>query len=391
MAESRCVFEDPDSMARKSVVVGTRHTVDYFLVRNARCDDAHIYASAGRKRERMAHLIRDDQIRGDKPGIFLCSHRHTDINIFSDMYFIHGGIRIGLYKSKILSLKGFGAGEVFFFLADRLFDHAEVFLFVLLQTLVAGKVLLLNDLIGSACNHILFKVLVVLVVRVGRVPHLKEGHCQALHCISLEPDPRILPVAKGLCDMEILVCQVVASGIAHLSVDHGDLAVIAVVQKDVKAGAEGIENTALNAIFLCALDKVLVDEADTSHVIIEDADFDACLHPFRQDIPDRVPALGVLDRMVLHEDIFLRLCHIPFLCFDSLDRVVKILNVSIFIYRIRGVAPDIIHDAGKVPVLLFYPSKRLPVVRQHREKDFVDINISLAHLQGVPVQTDQKV
>ena len=109
---------------------------------------------------------------------------------------------------------------------------------------------------------------------------------------------------------------------------------IAVVQENIKAGTERIENAARYTKFLRALDKVLVDKADTSHIVIEDADFDAGFHPLHQDIPDRVPALGVLDRMVLHEDEFLRLCHVLLLRFDSLGRVVKILNLCILIHRI---------------------------------------------------------
>ena len=191
--------------------------------------------------------------------------------------------------------------------------------------------------------------------------------------------------------MEILVCQVVSAGVPHLAVDDRDLAVVAVVQEYIQAWSEGIEHAALNAELLCALHEISVDEADASHIIVEHADLNARLHSFHQNVADRVPALLILDRVVLHEDELFSLRHVLFLRFDPLGSVVKILHLCILIDRISCVSTDIIHEPAQVAVFRFRILKRLCIIRQHGEEDLVNIAVSLAHLKAVSIETDQEI
>ena len=104
-----------------------------------------------------------------------------------------------------------------------------------------------------------------------------------------------------------------------------------------------------------------------------------------------MPALSIFDGMVLHKDELLCLCHILFLRFDTLGSVVKILHLRIHVNRIPGLAPDIFYDTAKPAVSRFRLLRFFLSFGKQREKSLVDIRISLAHLQRMPIETDQQI
>ena len=408
MAETGCEFEDPDTVARKTVIVGTCQAVNELLIRDARRDDAHIHASARRQRERVAHFVRDDQIGSDKPGIFLRAFRHADIDVLTDVNIVHRRIGVGLHKSETTAFNGRCICQILLILRDLCPHFFKVRISVLLNGLPAFgdgfpsflaefriilnlSVFLLHHICGRAVEHILFKIFVIPVFPRDRIPHLKEGHSKALHRIAFQADACILPETKGLCLVEVLISQVISARIAHFAVDDRNLAVIAVVEEQVESGCEGIEYAALNAILLRALYEVRIDKAKASHVIVKDADLYAGLDSFCKDVADLMPALRVLNGVILHEDKLLRLCHILFLGLDAFLRIVKIFDLRILIDRVACIAPDVIDDTAKPSVSLPCIFCLLFSVRQHGEEDLVDILISLAHLERVAVETDHHI
>ena len=108
---------------------------------------------------------------------------------------------------------------------------------------------------------------------------------------------------------------------------------VAVVQEEVQANLERIEDTAPDAFGLHELDEVGIDEADASHIVVEDTDFDACLYAVFQDLLDGLPALSVLDRMVFHEDELLGFAELLFLSFYAFGRIVVVFDQNVFICR----------------------------------------------------------
>ena len=120
---------------------------------------------------------------------------------------------------------------------------------------------------------------IVFVIIAHRVPHLKEGHRQTVHRVPLQADACVLPESEGLASVEIFVCQIIASRKTNLPVDHGDLAVIAVIQKQVQTREKRIEYPAFNTLCLCSFHKIHVDKAQASHIVVKNAHFDARAHP----------------------------------------------------------------------------------------------------------------
>ena len=191
--------------------------------------------------------------------------------------------------------------------------------------------------------------------------------------------------------MKIFIGQVVSACKAHLPVDHGDLPVVAVVQEQVEAGRERVEHAALDPILFRALYEIRVDKAEAPHVIIEHPDFNAGFGPLCQHVPDLMPALGILDRVVFHKDEFLRLSQIPLLCFEPLFSVIKILDNCLFIDRISRLTADILHNAAQAPVSCHGSFSHIPIGRQHRQEESVNIFVTLAHPERVPVEADQQI
>ena len=104
MAKARCPLKNPDTMLHKLVVEGACHAVYWFLIRDARRDDAHVNSTLGGKCQRMAHLIGNDKVRSDKPAIALCLVCHADIYILTHLHVIERAVCIWLYISALFCL-----------------------------------------------------------------------------------------------------------------------------------------------------------------------------------------------------------------------------------------------------------------------------------------------
>ena len=85
MTEPRRPLIDPYTILYQIVIERSGDTVDQLLIRDSRCDDPHIYATPGRQRKCMCHLIRDDQIRSHEPAVSVRFIDDTDIDILSNL------------------------------------------------------------------------------------------------------------------------------------------------------------------------------------------------------------------------------------------------------------------------------------------------------------------
>ena len=73
VAEPGGVFKNAHAAAGENAVGTAGNAVGELLVRNARGDDAHIYAPAGGQGECPGHFIGNDQVRGGEPAVVLCT------------------------------------------------------------------------------------------------------------------------------------------------------------------------------------------------------------------------------------------------------------------------------------------------------------------------------
>ena len=223
------------------------------------------------------------------------------------------------------------------------------------------------------------------------VPHLQERGRQALHGRTLQAHARVLPMAKGVRDVEVLVGDVVAAREAHAAVDDRDLAVVAVVEKQVEARGKGVEHLCLDALGLQALDEVGVDEADGAHVVVKDTHLNARAHALLQDALDGAPAFGVLDGVVLHEDAALRAKQLLLLCLDALGRVVVVGDGRVVVQGVERHVVQVAGDVGRAAVDQGQARLGRGVVGQKRHEALVDLLVALAHLERVRVQANEQV
>ena len=264
MAETGRVLEDPDAVFGQSVVIRARHAVDDLLVRDSGRDDPDIYAAPCRQRKGVAHLIRDDQIRGDEPRVFLRALRHADVDVFPDMDLIHRRIRIRLCKAQMPACHSRCILQIFLLRLYSLFHLSEVFFRVLsdLGSLFLADLhfFLHYSLFCVSGQKILLEFFVILIICVDRVPHLQECHRKALNGVSFKAYAGILPEAIRLCSVEVLFRQVIAAGKTDFAVDHSDLAMVAVIQEHVEAGGKRIEHAALDPVAFRALYEIRIYE-----------------------------------------------------------------------------------------------------------------------------------
>ena len=298
MTEPRCPFVDPHAVFDQFVIKRPGDTVDQFFVRNARRDDPYIYASFCGKSHCMCHLIGNDQIWCHKPAVFFCLVHHADVNFFSHLFAIQWAVRIWLNKSSLLCF-------------IRIFQQKP------------GK------------------IRVILILVVNCIPHLKESHCQRTHRIALQTDARILPLSVRVCQIEIFIRKVISACKSDFAVDHGDLSVITVVQKQIQTWHKRIKYTTADSDCFHLFGKVCINKTNRAHIVIEYPDLHTCLYTVFQHLLNPVPGLGILNCMVFHKDKLLRFGQILKLCFQSLCRLIKIGHICILIHRIPSISVDI--------------------------------------------------
>ena len=346
MTETRCPFVDTHSMFYQSMVKGTCDVVDHLFIRNTRCDDPHIHPTLSSQTQGMAHFICDDQVRSHKPAVFFRFIRHTDIHLFAYLLMVHRTVRIGLDKACLLCL-----------------------------------IICVNQKSG--------KITVIFILITDSIPHLKECYCQGTDSLALQTDTCILPLSIRMCKIKIFIGKVVTASKSHFSIDHCDLAVIPVIQKHIQPRSKGIEHSAVNSHFFHFLNEVCIDKTNGTHIIIKYSDFHSRLYTIFQNPLNFMPGLRILDGMIFHKNKLLCLCQICQLSLQSFNCLIIINNICILIDRIEGISLYVISDIaclGDLPAK-FFPA--FTVIGKQRQKFPVDLVITLPHLMGTAIETDQ--
>ena len=198
-------------------------------------------------------------------------------------------------------------------------------------------------------GQILLESLVVLVTLRDGIPHLQESDRKALHRVTFKLQARVLPEPERLRPVKIFISQVISTRKTDNSVNDRDLAVVAVVEEQIQPRNKGVKDTALDPQRLRPGDKIRINETKAPHIIVEDADLNTGLHPVHKDVPKLMPALGILNGVILHENKLLRLRELFLLRFEPLLRVIVIRDLRVLINRILSLRADIIDYAAKMP------------------------------------------
>ena len=145
-----------------------------------------------------------------------------------------------------------------------------------------------------------------------------------------------------MCNVKILICQIIAARKTDSAINDRDLTVISVIHKNIQNRHHRIEDPAVNAMRLHLLDKFRTDKSDTAHVIIHDADLHAFLCLCKQYRFHFRKCFPVLYGMVFHKDELLRLLHLFDLRMKSISCFFIKNNICILIQRIAYLMPDVI-------------------------------------------------
>ena len=141
----------------------------------------------------MRHFIRDDQVGGHDVQVVLGALRDAGIDILTHMDVIHRAVRIGLYKP--------------------VFRRGILHLREKLRKSSVVGILILHG-----------------------IPHLEKSQGQRPDRLALKPDSGVFPMTIRMRHIKIFIRHVIAARKSHASVNHRDLAVIAVVEKQIDKG-----------------------------------------------------------------------------------------------------------------------------------------------------------
>ena len=338
MGEPGRVLVDLNARTDQLRAEGFGHPENELLVRNPRNDDPNVHAAPRCQSKGARHLICDDEVGGHKPAVLPGIGEHVEVDIFPDLLPVHGLVRIGLDKPVLFRL-----------------------------VIDLRQILLLYRLDPFSSQHI---------------PVFEEGDRHAPHRVARDLHPGILPVSVGLRHMKILVGQVVAAREGNLPVDHRDLPVVPVIHEEVDDRDDRVEDAALDAVRLHALLKDRVDEADAPQVVVEEADQHPLGGLLLKDRADPGEGLAVLDRVVLHENEFLRPAKLLLQILEGLQRVRMVDHVRILPDRVLGVFRDVAGLVGKAPVDLREGGEPVFISRQIVKDIPVDLRVAALHVDG---------
>ena len=330
MQESGCILKNPDTVVHQAGIIGTGHGIHGLFIRNPRKYQPHVNSSACRQSHGPCQFIRNHQIRCRKPYIVLGPVQNMHADIFTHMLFRQRGIAVRLNKAVFSGRR-------------------------------KGRV-----------SKIRFKYPLVEGSPVDGRPHLQKQHGQRPDRFSLEADSAVFPLAIGMHDVKIFVCQIVAAGKADLPVNHCDFPVVSVVHEYVQQRHQTVEYPHLYAIGSHPADKIRADKTDGSHIVIKDTDFHAFCRFLFQNMQNAAEGLRFLDCVIFQENKALCLPH------GLLLRAQRFPCVSIighFRISVNRKAAGLLQIPGNIRRRTAVPShlfQHLRILLNHREQNSVN-------------------
>ena len=138
-------------------------------------------------------------------------------------------------------------------------------------------------------------------------PLLQEHTGKAVNRAAAQQDSGILPMAEALHFIDVFIGQIDAAGKSNFAVNHADLAVIAVIEAGIHAGAHGIIENGFDIIAGQFPGIAGRKPLDTAKIIINQADFHTGGGAFFQDFQYGIPHQAFFNDKIFEENELLRL------------------------------------------------------------------------------------
>ena len=135
--------------------------------------------------------------------------------------------------------------------------------------------------------HYMLRCQIVLAVRRFQLidrPHFQKQHREALYCITLQHNRRILPVTKTCNFIGILICQVDSAGKRNLAINYTYLTVVSAILHRRQKWYNWIRYPALNAHFADLFIIIIRKIRDCAHTVIHKPYFYAFIRFALQNI-----------------------------------------------------------------------------------------------------------
>ena len=297
------ILVDLHARADQLAIVGARGEMHDLLVGGAWCDDAHVHAAFGGILEQGEHGVVHHEVGGGDIEIALCALDDLCIDLLTDRLLVHGAVRVGLYPA-VLALGRFRLGG---------------------QELV--------DLLVRAAQ---------------KLPHLQKHDGKVPRAKTAQANGVVLPMAVADLLVDVFVGEIDAARVGHASVDHGDLAVVAVVVASADEGQDLVEDAALHA-HGAKLAVVFRGKAQkAAEVIVDHAHVHALGDLLPQDLQNGVPHDALLDDEVFEEDIALCGAQVPKQALEHLAARWEVVGLG---RAVNGKLPGVLQIADQALML----------------------------------------
>ena len=292
-------FINAHTRPEQGQIVGTAEPEHQLLIRDPGQDEPHVHPALGRTFQSIQHLLTHGQVWRVDINISLGLREDVQIDRLGQRLLVQRAIRVGLHHAIL---------------------HC-----------------------GQAGGR---KGGVIGLLRAEGVPYIEEHHGKVPDSGALQPDGRILPVAKALLGIDILIRQIHAAGVGHIAINHHDLAVVAVVHHQRDQRHHRVERDAADMRLLHADDKITGQAQQAAKIIVDQPHIHALSGLAAEDLLHAVPHFAGTEDKKFQKDELFRLFQICQQLGIHLLPAGKVVSSGIPPGRIR---PKLCHIAAQVP------------------------------------------
>ena len=136
------------------------------------------------------------------------------------------------------------------------------------------------------------------------VPHLQKQQRKALCCLAFEHDGCVLPVPEAFGQIDILICEIDASGEGCLAVDHKYLSVISVVVMRGYDRSDGRKSLCLDSFFFKQSAIVRGKQRHLAHSVVHHTHFNSLSRFRNKQFENLAPHIALFNYEIFQKDEF---------------------------------------------------------------------------------------
>ena len=247
MQKAGRIFVNAYTCPQKRQIVRPAQPEHQLFVRDARQHQPDVHPALGRVFQCVQHFLAHGKVGRVDINIPLCLRKDVQVHRLSHRFLVQRAVRVGLHD------------------AVRYRRHQRH---------------------GTKC-------IIIRLAGAEGVPEVEEHHRKVPRGIAFHTQGCILPVAKALLRIDILICQIHAAGVGHRTVNDYDLAVVAVVHHQREQRHHRVERDAADVRPLHAHDEIGGQTQQTAKIIVDQAYIHALRSLAAQDLFNAVPHAAV--------------------------------------------------------------------------------------------------